>query len=695
MCSLMKAIGCAMVGLLSGGHAMAQQGQVRVAVTSFHTRELAIALSAARGDASMRILRWDSGPESLNRFGKHECDVLLHDESNGGFLERLVLTQRFPEGVPQPCEYHLGYVKVLAICGHGVGTEGVSVEEIRKLLTDRRSGRKVGVRNGLSAYMEQEGSWSADILREKCLALRDEEGVVVSWLGCASNIDRMTSRDELIKAIRKKRNAIGFLLHDRTIPKGVRVIPVARKTGGKHSRMNDGVYPLQESLAIYVHPGSPPSASECAEWIVGPEGAAVAESHGVLTVCRDLAILGVQRLAEMKAGKGIRLSAIGVGLGESAVSDLATEYVRAKAVIQLSYVPVYEDLPAIGDFVSGGAGMRELLFLADKPSARAMDVHGEKWNALGRDKDGKPDGTGPAEHVLAGRAVAVIVNPANKLASLTLGQVRAIFGGKVKDWGVIGSTGLTAGGGTGLAAMGATHSTTSAGSGQAGSGQAGLTAGGSTLSAGSGKAGPAASGGAGAAVPPQAGPAKGIRINVFGLLVKNPATGVFEKECLSRYKWGRVLARKDTAAAVAAVSMDPQAIAFVDLMAIPGLSSAALTGSFVAAGQNVKVLAIQAGAGGKPILPTPQNIKSATYPLSQRLYVYVYPKASATARDFVKFIATCGASEATPYADTVQAVMKTYNKHNLIPLAPAAIKRITKEAQAAKAKAAKSKRKGK
>ena len=649
-----------MVGLLSGGHAMAQQGQVRVAVTSFHTRELAIALSAARGDASMRILRWDSGPESLNRFGKHECDVLLHDESNGGFLERLVLTQRFPEGVPQPCEYHLGYVKVLAICGHGVGTEGVSVEEIRKLLTDRRSGRKVGVRNGLSAYMEQEGSWSADILREKCLALRDEEGVVVSWLGCASNIDRMTSRDELIKAIRKKRNAIGFLLHDRTIPKGVRVIPVARKTGGKHSRMNDGVYPLQESLAIYVHPGSPPSASECAEWIVGPEGAAVAESHGVLTVCRDLAILGVQRLAEMKAGKGIRLSAIGVGLGESAVSDLATEYVRAKAVIQLSYVPVYEDLPAIGDFVSGGAGMRELLFLADKPSARAMDVHGEKWNALGRDKDGKPDGTGPAEHVLAGRAVAVIVNPANKLSSLTLGQLRAIFGGKVKDWNTIGGTGLATGGGTGLGLPASPR-------------QAGLGASGK---AGSGKAGPGATGGA--AAPPQAGAAKELRIHAFGVRVKDPATAVFEKECLSRYKWGRVVAKKDTAAAVAAVSMDPQAIAYVDLMAIPGLSSAALTGSFAAAGQNVKVLAIQTSARTKPILPTLQNIRSATYPLSQRLYVYVHPKASNVAKTFETFMTSVLATEA-------------FRHNNLLPLASAAFKQITKEAQAAKAKAAKPK----
>jgi len=144
--------------------------------------------------------------------------------------------------------------------------------------------------------------------------------------------------------------------------------------------------------------------------------------------------------------------------------------------------------------------------------------------------------------------------------------------------------------------------------------------------------------------------------------------------------------------------MDPQAIAFVDLLAIPGLSSAALTGSFAAAGQNVKVLAIQTGAGTKTVLPTPENIKNATYPLSQRLYVYVHPKASDTAKDFVKFIATCGASEASPYADTVKSVMATYRKHGLVPLADDALQRMAEDAladAAAKAKAEAAKPKGK
>jgi hypothetical protein len=102
------------------------------------------------------------------------------------------------------------------------------------------------------------------------------------------------------------------------------------------------------------------------------------------------------------------------------------------------------------------------------------------------------------------------------------------------------------------------------------------------------------------------------------------------------------------------------------------------------------------------------------YPLSQRLWLYVHPQASDTARDFVKFIATCGgstsltagASKATPYADTVKAVMDTYRKHGLVPLADAALLRMVKDAmaeaarsassgQAAKAKAEAAKPKGK
>ena len=300
-------------------------------------------------------------------------------------------------------------------------------------------------------------------------------------------------------------------------------------------------------------------------------------------------------------------------------------------------------VPPMTPFVA--AGGKELLFLADKPSARAVELHGQKWNALGRDSAGKPNGAGPAEYLLAGRAVAVIVNPANKIDALTLAQLQAIFGGEVEDWGTLGDS---------------------------------------------------------------KSQIKGSQIKPYGLRADDPATGIFEKECLERAKWKRVGIKKDSAEVVAAVSMDPQAIGFVDLAGIP------------ATGQNVKILAIKLGAGapptafaeataGRPALgatsprgggvaertgaagrvyyPTPENIKNAMYPLSQRLWLYVHPAASETGRAFAAFV-------------TSVLPMDTSRKHGLVPLADAALERMAKDAMAeaaakAKAEAAKGKGRGK
>ena len=163
-----------------------------------------------------------------------------------------------------------------------------------------------------------------------------------------------------------------------------------------------------------------------------------------------------------------------------------------------------------------------------------------------------------------------------------------------------------------------------------------------------------------------------IGIHAFGLHPREAATKVFVKECLPRRKFRRVTLLKDTAAAVAAVGVDPQAIAYVDLTAIP------------ATGQAVKVLAIKVGRGRKGkkarlIKPTARNIKNAMYPLSQRLYLYVHPQAGDAAKRFAEFLATCGASTSSPYCDTLKSATAAYRAHGLIPLADAAITRAMKE----------------
>jgi ABC-type phosphate transport system substrate-binding protein len=180
------------------------------------------------------------------------------------------------------------------------------------------------------------------------------------------------------------------------------------------------------------------------------------------------------------------------------------------------------------------------------------------------------------------------------------------------------------------------------------------------------------------------------KINCYALKDAEPAAGLFARECLPSAKFGRVTLKKDSNDVIAAVGMDPQAIGFVDLTACSnrplGVNSGAEGAENPYGGTaNVKVLAIQVGMGEKAKImrPTEENIRNAMYPLSQRLYLYVHPKASDVAKDFAKFLATCGGSEATPYADTVKSVMDAYQKHGLIPLADAAIERRAKDAAAA------------
>jgi len=533
-------------------------------------------------------------------------------------------------------EFVIGRSGVIVIANNANPVKSLTVAQIRLLLSARGRGvtwKKFGGQDEPTVCITERG-WSQawHIIRRTCMLLDDDYGGRLYEF--RRDLVTKSEARAIVEQVKKDSDAVGFLLWQAGCEKwlkGVKVLAVGSGQEAMKLRPREGVpkgYALSEEVILLLSPKAAPGARELCAFAVGTDGAAIAAKHGVITPCHEHLVQAERRLQAAISGKGTRFSVIGIKASRSAFQDLAVEYVRAKEVVQLSYATVDSDVASVGAFVTGGEGRRELLLLGDKPSGRAIELHGQKWNALG------PGGTGPAEYMLAGRAVAVIVNPANKVESLTLGQIQAIFQGEVDDWAIIGSTGLTAGGGTGLGPEGAAR----------------RRAGGDT-----------------------------IPIHRFGLYSREPATKVFEKECLVRRKWRRVKTKKDTAAAVAAVSMDPRAIAFVNLSAIP------------ATGQNVKVLAIQIGIGEKAkiIQPTPDNIRNAMYALSQRLFLYVHPKASDTAKDFAKFIATCGGSEASPYTDTVKAVMETYQKHGLIPLADAAIERVTKDAMAAAAAKAK------
>jgi ABC-type phosphate transport system substrate-binding protein len=556
---------------------------------------------------------------------------------------------------------HIGQRRLVVLVSEDSRTKSISYENLKNMLFAKGSSKEKNI------IIE-----NSKIVKELLVAtIPLHEDPLVNFASPRKYSDQVQwlDRNTLLQTVARSGDTIGIILQDISCQEDMQQVqPIAIKVGDQlcmpaNEPIMQSDYPLTEQLYLYEREVAGSAMSPFLLFCVGSGGTSVMARYGGITPYREQEYRGEQRFTALRSGRGDRISLAGERGDKSKdiLNDLSVEYVRAKEVVQLGYTSAGSDIVAVGQFVAGArvasespatAGdsgtaedsnatggnakrpSRELLVLGDRPSEKAMEIHGEKWNALGRDENGQPDGTGPAEHLLAGRAVAIIVNPANKLESLTLPQLQAIFGGEVKEWSIIGGTGL----------------------------EPGERVGGKTLP-----------------------------INLYGLRANDDATAVFEKECLPRDKWRGVQYKKTTAEAVKAVSMDPNAMAFVDLAAIPGLSLKSLTDGFAAGGQNVKVLAIQVGVGERAevVKPSPSNIANAMYPLAQRVYLYVHPDASDSAKGFAEFIATCGGSEATPYADTVKAVMDTYQKHGLIPLADAAIERMTKDAMsAAKAQAA-------
>jgi phosphate transport system substrate-binding protein len=605
-------------------------------------------------------LRYGGSYIAVEKLGNGAIDIAVIEYPLRKYVDN-AWAKAFPNGKAPAAQYTFAQTAL-----------GVVVNK-KNALTRLTQGQLRDIWSGkVSSWGDAGGSGGRiKVLTSKALSGTMVSDMIVNYRQWSKEIRKLSADTNVIASVMGDADAIGFVALTPDLPKDVKLLAIAldAKSPAVQPTVENVVlerYFLVRQYKLILTEKSSAAAEDFARFACSEQASKIVQDWGLFPVSIRNKAQSDQRLADMRAGKGIRVSAVGIGSGRAAVQDLALEYVRSRAVIQASFAPVDVDVTAVGAFARAGAeattsmpttapavvaamtpfvatGGKELLFLADKPSARAMELHGKQWNALGRDKGGKPNGTGPAEYLLAGRAAAVIVNPANKIDALTIGQLQAIFGGEVADWGTLGSTLST------------------------GSGQAGLTTGG--------------------------GAAKGT-IKPYGLRSDDLATGIFEKECIERAKWKRVGIKKDSAEVLAAVSMDPQAIGFVDLAGIP------------ATGQSIKILGIRLPGGGPPApppaakaapsprgrgvyYPTPENLRSAMYPLSQRLWLYVHPQASDTAKDFVKFIATCGASEASPYADTVKAVMDTYRKNGLVPLADAALERMAKDAMAAAAARAK------
>ena len=327
---------------------------------------------------------------------------------------------------------------------------------------------------------EEKSSWSRLLLNQRCMAFVENHGTVKysGYLSLRDDFIECDSREEVVSRVRSDVAAIGFCGYMSRL-RSVKILSIAQGNDKDTaiSPSGDSIqldYPFAETIVLYIHPDAIKKSEGLPGFAYLRKVQRSAQRYGLVTPWHEKQTIIKKRLSELKSGKGVRVSAIGSGVGGKAVSDLAVEYVKAKAVVQMGYLATDSDVAAVGLFVRAGAeatsmpasvpagspaisgapgaaqafgpaavspfvaaGGKELLLLADRPSKQAMKLHGQKWNALA------PGGTGPKEYVIAGRAAAIIVNKANKLESLTLGQLQAIFGGEMDNWAMAGDTGFS------------------------------------------------------------------------------------------------------------------------------------------------------------------------------------------------------------------------------------------------------------
>ncbi len=480
---------------IAGGHAWGFQVTARMLRAFCEERGVP--------EESFAVERW-ADRDSATRFAGGEADVLIH------YAPVDIQPETEEEGEEaEPFEkYIIGQARAALIVNSRSPVTQMSLEEVRDMLRSPTLAERVaGAARGTYYGEPQWQSISSHVVRRACMLIGKEySGRFYSF---RRDMEALHSPQAVAEKVAAERDAIGTLLWPGREMRGVRAVAIGASEDGPFvapsaEPLIQEDYLLSEYLVLYLRPGAPQLAREFALFAAGEKGSEIAAAEGLITPYEQYMHESELRIREARSGRGEEITAVAMGDGPALLRDLARQYVLAKAAVRFSCSGPGRETLAIQQFLGRSFidrgeydDARDLLLLEGRPGAETMEALGEKWNELM-----------PAEHVIGGRAVGIIVNPANRLESLTLGQVRAIFSSEVRDWAIIGGTGL-----------------------------------------------PAGSDGA-------------IPVRAAGLS-EGSAADVFYRHGVSRRELRDVRLARDTAQAVAAVNMTPGAIAFVDLVQIP------------------------------------------------------------------------------------------------------------------------------
>lgn len=178
----------------------------------------------------------------------------------------------------------------------------------------------------------------------------------------------------VIAVVASDPQAIGFVALTPALAKDVRLIAIAKdKTSEAVAPTVENIvlekYPVVRQFRLVLTDSSSGAAFDFANYLCSDKSQKAVEEWGLFPAATRKKAEANQRLAEVAAGRGVPVLAVGSGDQPLLFSSLAVEYVKAKKAIQWRFHAAISESSAVSDFVSGGS--RELLFLP----ARLDDPH--------------------------------------------------------------------------------------------------------------------------------------------------------------------------------------------------------------------------------------------------------------------------------------------------------------------------------
>ncbi len=381
-------------------------------------RSLIQEFSNAHGFRGVRFMPCDT-EQIPRRLAKAECDVGLVLDSLTPSIES-PRDDRFES-------YPLGRFVVYVIVNAKSPVRKVTLEELRSIYRGQVTSWKDVANStsvsGIELYSPLLARTESHLFRKK--AMRGARyGKQLTDRSRQPSRQKLTT-DGVIGAVIGQRNAIGFFMlgYESKLDKRVRVLGLAKDESSpvvfpSARTIRDGSYPLTDTMTLYLAPDATPQAREFCEFAVGPQGATISKAFRLFPDFEWQQYLGAFRLKEMKAGKGTPIVATGIPAGAGVMNDLAVEYTKAKATVQMRYRTT-SPVIAVQSFLRHG----ELLLVNQPLTGVLAGRLQQRWASVS-----------PQTVPLGSVAVGIVVHPTNPTEALSLDELRAVFSGQIKQW---------------------------------------------------------------------------------------------------------------------------------------------------------------------------------------------------------------------------------------------------------------------